>query len=145
MGRKMEKHQKLQRLYLAQGLSIRAHVGENNQYMFFTLVCQILSCSKRNTWCNNALNTNETKKKHVNYNMYILKLMVSQFQLGFETMVSKNKYPELQNGNNHKIQWQSISYLRWIVGQVKKQTYILHRPIFFKVLFEKSSSLHVDL
>lgn len=35
--------------------------------------------------------------------------------------------------------------IRWIIGQIKEKTDVLHGTILLKVLLEESSSLHVDL
>lgn len=35
--------------------------------------------------------------------------------------------------------------LRWIVGQIQEQAYVVHGPVFLKVRFEEPSSFHVHL
>ena len=38
-----------------------------------------------------------------------------------------------------------VTDLRWVIGQIKEQTHVVHGAILLKVLFEESSRLHIHL
>mmetsp|Transcript_19577 Transcript_19577/g.35526 ORF Transcript_19577/g.35526 Transcript_19577/m.35526 type:complete len:303 (+) Transcript_19577:852-1760(+) len=42
--------------HLTKGVSVRTHISKNDQHVQITLVCQVLSSGKRETWCNNTFN-----------------------------------------------------------------------------------------